>query len=78
MSGNATEGGSSVALNALANASDVDDGAVLSVVNVPAPASLPAGVSDDALTHSFTLDPTNGAYDHLAAGATATVRSTTG
>jgi VCBS repeat-containing protein len=71
VTGAATEGGASVTLNALANATDVDHGAVLSVVN--APVSLPAGVSYDAATHSFSLDPTNGAYDHLAAGATQTV-----
>lgn len=55
-------------LNALANASDVDDGHVLSVVNVPAAGSLPAGVTYDAVTHTFTLDPTNAAYQHLGAG----------
>jgi len=63
-------------LNALANASDVDDGATLSVVNVPGvdvPGSLPAGVTYDAVNHTFTLDPGNAAYQHLAEGATTTV-----
>ena len=63
----AEDGGSS-ALNALANASDVDDGHVLSVVNVPAAGSLPAGVTYDVATHTFTLDPANAAYQSLGAG----------
>ncbi len=71
VTGTAMEDGSTSSLNALANASDVDDGATLSVTGVPA--SLPAGVSYDAATHSFTLDPTNAAYQSLAAGDTSTV-----
>ncbi|GBG13993.1 uncharacterized protein NMK_1549 [Novimethylophilus kurashikiensis] len=71
VTGAAVEDGAKVTLNALANASDVDDGAVLTVVNVPS--SLPAGVAYDAATHSFTLDPANAAYQHLAAGQTTTV-----
>jgi len=67
----ALEDGSSVTLNALANASDVDTGATLWVTNLPA--SLPPGVTYDALTHSFTLDPSNTAFQHLAAGDHATV-----
>ena len=58
-------------LDALANASDMDPGTTLSVVNVPA--SLPAGVSYDAPTHPFALDPSNAAFQHLAQGETATV-----
>ncbi|MFX9123759.1 VCBS domain-containing protein, partial [Acinetobacter baumannii] len=51
------EDGSPSPLDALAYASDVDDGAVLSVVNVPAAGALPAGVTYAAATHTFTLDP---------------------
>ncbi|MDB5465667.1 MAG: hypothetical protein JWQ46_429, partial [Phenylobacterium sp.] len=69
--GAATEGGATVSLDALASASDVDHGTTLMVVN--APANLSAGVTYDAITHRFTLDPTNAAYNHLAAGATQTV-----
>src|SRR5689334_2437361 len=71
VSGNATEDGSTITLNALANSSDIDDGTTLSVVNVPG--SLPAGVTYDAATHSFTLDPSDAAYQHLAAGQTTVV-----
>jgi len=69
--GLATEDGATVTLNALANASDPDDGAALTVVSVPG--ALPAGVSYNAGTHSFTLDPGNAAYQSLAAGETADV-----
>ena len=62
MTGSATEDAAASTLNALANASDVDDGTTLSVTSMPA--SLPAGVSYDAATHSFTLDPTNAAFQH--------------
>lgn len=71
VTGAVTEGGAGSTLGALANASDVDNGAVLSVTNVPA--TLPAGVSYDAASKSFTIDPTNAAYDHLADGASTTV-----
>src|SRR5919202_1340706 len=71
VTGTATEDGAKSTLNALANASDVDDNTTLSVVNVPA--TLPAGVSYDAATHSFTLDPSGAAYQHLAVGQTTTV-----
>ena len=71
VTGNAEEDGSCVTLDALANASDVDAGAALSVVNLPA--SLPGGVSYDAATHSFTLDPAVSAFQHLAAGEITTV-----
>jgi VCBS repeat-containing protein len=71
--GAASEDGPSVSLDALANASDVDDNTTLSVVNVPAAADLPAGVSYDAAIGAFSLDPTVAAYQSLAAGETATV-----
>ncbi|WP_174826004.1 FG-GAP-like repeat-containing protein, partial [Reyranella soli] len=67
----ATEDGPASTIDGLANASDVDAGSALSVVNVPV--NLPAGVSYNAATHSFTLDPSNVAYQHLAAGETTTV-----
>ncbi|MGE6742872.1 VCBS domain-containing protein, partial [Allorhizobium pseudoryzae] len=69
--GTATEDGTVVSINALANASDVDVGTVLSVVDVPT--SLPAGVSFDAGTQSFRLDPSVSAYQSLAAGQTTEV-----
>ena len=62
----ATEDGVTVTINALANASDVDQGTTLSVVEVPD--SLPAGVSYDSESHSFTLDPSDAAYQSLAQG----------
>ncbi|MEA1832339.1 VCBS domain-containing protein [Methylobacterium durans] len=71
VTGAATEDAAAVSLSALANARDVDAGATLSVVNVPT--TLPAGVSYDAATHSFTLDPAHSAYQSLAAGAQQTV-----
>src|SRR5205814_10393295 len=71
VTGTATEDAAVSTLNALANATDVDTGATLSVVNVPG--TLPAGVSYDAASHSFTLDPSAAAYQSLAAGQTTTV-----
>ena len=71
VSGSATEDASTSTLNALANASDVDDNTTLSIVGLPL--SLPAGVSYDAATHSFTLDPANAAFQHLAQGTQTTV-----
>ena len=68
VTGNATEAGTSVTLNALLNASDVDDATTLTVTSVPG--VLPAGVTYDAATHSFTLDPTNAAYQSLSVGVT--------
>ncbi|WBY02421.1 VCBS domain-containing protein [Ramlibacter tataouinensis] len=65
--GNTVEDGEALTLDALANASDVDAGAVLSVVDVPE--SLPPGVSYDPATHSVTIDPGHAAYQHLPAGA---------
>jgi len=70
VTGAATEDGAASTLDALANASDVDDNTTLSVVGID---PLPAGVSYDALAHSFTLDPSNGAFQHLAQGQQATV-----
>ena len=70
VTGNATEGGTGVTLNALASATDPDTGAALSVTNVSA---LPAGVTYDATSKTFTLDPSNSTYNSLAAGATTTV-----
>ena len=74
VTGSATEDAATSTLNALANASDVDDGTTLSVTNIQA--SLPAGVSYDAATHSFTLDPTDAAFQHLAPNQTTTVSVT--
>ena len=71
VTGTATEDGSASALNALANASDVDTGDTLSAIQVGK--NLPAGVSYDATSHSFTLDPTDAAFQSLAAGASTTV-----
>jgi VCBS repeat-containing protein len=71
VTGAATEDQAPVQLDALANAADVDHGAVLQVVDVPS--TLPQGVSFDVATHSFTLDPSNAAYQHLRAGQTMTV-----
>src|SRR5207302_1359878 len=70
----ATEDAATSTLNALANASDVDAGATLSATNIQA--SLPAGVSYDAATHSFTLDPADAAFQHLALNQTTTVSVT--
>ena len=71
VTGNATEAGTSVTLNALLNASDVDDGTTLTVTSVPG--VLPAGVTYNAATHAFTLDPTNAAYQSLSVGVTQVV-----
>jgi VCBS repeat-containing protein len=71
VTGSASEDGDVVALNALANASDVDDGTTFTVVSMPA--ALPAGVNYDAATHTFTLNPGDSAYQSLAAGQKAEV-----
>ena len=68
--GTATEDDALSTLDALANASDIDDGTILSVV---APATLPAGVTFDAATNRFTLDASNAAYQSLAQGVTTVV-----
>jgi VCBS repeat-containing protein len=70
VTGAATEDRSVSTLSALANASDVDSGTTLSVVGLPSP--LPAGVTYDATTRTFRLNPA--AYQHLAAGAQAVVK----
>jgi VCBS repeat-containing protein len=70
VTGVATEDNAGVTLDALQNASDIDAGDVLTVVDV---STLPAGVTYDPTTHSFTLDPSHPAYQSLAAGQTTTV-----
>ncbi len=60
------EDASPISIDALANAYDVDHGAVLSVAGVPD--LLPAGVSYDTASHMFTLDPSAAAYQSLAQG----------
>jgi VCBS repeat-containing protein len=69
VSGSATEDGPGVTLNALANASDIDD----DVLVVSLPSELPAGVTFNSETGTFTLDPGNSAYQSLAAGQQTTV-----
>ena len=76
VTGTATEDGVVSTLNALARASDVDNGTTLSVVNVPG--SLPAGVTFNAAAKTFSLNPSAAAYQSLAAGATTTVTVTYG
>ena len=71
VTGNATEDGAVLSIDALINASDVDTGDTLQVTGVPS--ILPAGVTYNAATHAFTLNGSNAAYQHLAAGATQTV-----
>ena len=71
VTGTATEDGAKVSLDALLNASDVDHSTTLLVVNVPA--TLPAGVSYDATTHLFSLDPSDAAYQSLDTGDETTV-----
>lgn len=71
VTGRAAEDGAVSTLSALANASDIDTGATLSVVNLPT--TLPAGVTYDATSKSFTLDPSNAAFQSLARDATTTV-----
>lgn len=74
VSGSASEDGAPSILDALANATDVDSDTTLVVVDLPA--TLPDGVTWDEATQSFTLDPTNAAYQSLAAGATTKVEVT--
>jgi len=71
LSGGANEDGAAVSFDALADASDVDDGATLSVVGLPA--VLPDGVTYAVGTHSFVLDPSHAAFQGLAVGQTTTV-----
>ncbi|WP_457091234.1 VCBS domain-containing protein [Microvirga sp. P5_D2] len=70
VTGVATEGDVASTLNALQNASDVDTIDVLNVVGI---GTLPAGVTYDAETHSFTLDPSHPAYKALSEGQATTV-----
>ena len=70
VNGTAMEGEAPVTLQALANASDADGATTLTVVGVPTPGQLPAGVTYNAVTSSFTLDPSNSGYENLAAGQT--------
>ncbi|UTP40803.1 choice-of-anchor L domain-containing protein [Phenylobacterium sp. LH3H17] len=67
----AAEDGASVTLSALAQATDADVGTTLSVTGLPA--QLPAGVSFDAQTAAFVLDPANAAFQALAAGLQTTL-----
>lgn len=60
-----TEGDAVTAVSALANATDADPGAVLSVTSLPV---LPEGVTFDAASQSFVIDPASPAFDALAAG----------
>ena len=71
VTGEAIENGEAVALEALANASDVDAGTDLTVVYDSS--DLPMGVTYDSETRTFTLDPTNQAYRSLQAGEEITV-----
>ncbi len=64
--GAGAEDSAPITLNALANASDADQGAALQVTGVPG--SLPPGVTYNPATQSFTLNPSNAAYQHLAPG----------
>ena len=67
----AAEDTAAVSVGALANASDPDAGAVLTVTGLPA--SLPAGLVYDPMTESFTLDPANAAFQSLGAGQQVTL-----
>lgn len=58
-----TEGRLAFAASALQGASDVDNGAVLSVANL---SELPAGVQFDSSVNRFVVDPGNSAFDDLA------------
>ncbi|WP_199221221.1 VCBS domain-containing protein, partial [Limnohabitans sp. JirII-29] len=60
------EDSATLRVDALLNASDPDAGTVLSVVNLPS--SLPNGVTFNASTHSFVIDPSHAAFQSLAAG----------
>lgn len=67
---NLTEGTATQSFDALAFASDADAGDTLSVTNL---AALPAGISFDAATQSFVVDPNAPAFDALTAGQTLTL-----
>lgn len=70
ISANLTEGTAAQSFDALAFASDADAGDILSVTNLTA---LPDGISFDAATQSFTVDPNAAAFDALTAGQTLTL-----
>lgn len=61
----ALEGSAVVTLDLLAYATDANVGDVVSVTNLQL---LPDGVTFDAASHSFVLDPTAAVFDVLAAG----------
>jgi VCBS repeat-containing protein len=67
---------SPVTLDALAHATDIDNGTTLTVVNIPT--NLPPGVTFDLETHSFSLDPSVNAYQYLGAGVETIVTVTYG
>src|SRR5262249_42714114 len=69
--GDATENGAPVTLDALANASHVDDHTTLPIATLQS--ELPLPYTTLLQSHTFTLDPSNAAYQHLAAGEHATV-----
>ena len=71
--GTATEDAMTSSIYALANASDVDANTTLQVTDIQA--NLPAGVTYNAANKTFSLDPTNAAYQSLAANQTTTVSS---
>ena len=71
VTGSPNEDGQIVSVNATGNAIDVDDHQGLQVTDVPE--ELPAGVSYDATTGRFSLDPGNAAYQYLSKGETADV-----
>jgi VCBS repeat-containing protein len=61
----ATEGAGSVTISALANASDADGNSLTAIVDS---ATLPAGVTFDTTSQTFSFDPANAAYNSLAQG----------
>ncbi|WP_188112349.1 retention module-containing protein, partial [Salinicola aestuarinus] len=67
LTANVTEDGAAVSLDLLTGAADIDSGDTLSAVVTD---ELPAGVSFDAATNQLTLDPSDQAYQNLAAGQT--------
>ena len=69
--GTATEDAMTSSIYALANASDIDANTTLQVTDIQA--NLPAGVTYNAANKMFSLDPTNAAYQSLAANQTTTV-----
>jgi VCBS repeat-containing protein len=72
VTGEATEDGAGVSLSALAKVTDADT--PVSALKVNAPAILPPGVSYDAQTKSFILDPSHSSFQSLAAGSPTEVK----